>query len=315
MGSEMPIVPQLFSQHVHDSKVPGGLGRRDNSPNTLRTKLQTWQTALRKAIEYDKWGQPIEAEEGYASLTNSITAFLKTTPQPPAVDTLIRKLSLTVDLRCKAVADMDATFIDSRALEQVAALVPLLDEPDRVQTWPVDLRQWEGDQTPRMKVNPSNPDLGAIGGSLLARPAADPGSVYVAVRIKLAVVPDAHKMKDAMVTSTLVMGGRTVEVQHTPFARNATEDGKGLVFHDIIFLQKPFADMAGGRVFLELRHYKPDKRKISLRCYTYLDLGALQEGQFFLAWLKKPADYAMGKKKVAWKGEYGLQGEVKLWAG
>ena len=87
--------------------------------------------------------------------------------------------------------------------------------------------------------------------------------------------------------------------QSTPIASHKTAD---FVYFDKIsvHLQKPMEYLpVGFAIFLEFKHYKPQKKKTSLKCYSVLEKEELKDGaQLVLELYKKPLDAKRKKLKL-----------------
>jgi len=99
--------------------------------------------------------------------------------------------------------------------------------------------------------------------------------------------------------------GNVLERQDTPVAigRERAKDlpkGGFLVFNQNIYINYPLEHMfeGNGAVFLELKHYKPDKKKISCRCWSLIESDEVQDGPAAFELYQKPSDYRRRASKI-----------------
>jgi hypothetical protein len=115
---------------------------------------------------------------------------------------------------------------------------------------------------------------------------------------------DKWGLKDAQTyieprTTVLVTDSRgaVLDAQDTP---HATEKRvTHVVFEHTIYLRVSFEEMQrkGAAIFFEFKHYKPKKKKVSTRCWCFMELNELKPDQeLVLEIYHKPTD--LNKKKL-----------------
>lgn len=99
--------------------------------------------------------------------------------------------------------------------------------------------------------------------------------------------------------------GNVLERQDTPVAtiREPAADlpkGGYLVFNQKIFINYPLEHIfeGNGAFFLEFKHYKPDKNKISCRCWSLIECDEVLDGPAAFELYKKPSDYRRRSSKI-----------------
>jgi hypothetical protein len=68
--------------------------------------------------------------------------------------------------------------------------------------------------------------------------------------------------------------------------------GNHIIFNsELIKITTPVSELPpGAAVFFELSHYKPSKRKISIKCFAFMEQDEFKKGQIALELYKKPTD-------------------------
>jgi len=151
-----------------------------------------------------------------------------------------------------------------------------------------------GDPGPDRPPN-TRPVAGA--GTLRAQPTnLKPGDETLSVFIeKWGFKDGASKFRDPqVVVSVRNMNGDPVEaVQETPVPR-----GQGAANQNYVFFEKwvhiqTTLNKLGSKcaIFFEFRHYKPDKKKRSIKSYCMLEMDEIRSGPIQLEIYKKPANY------------------------
>ena len=109
----------------------------------------------------------------------------------------------------------------------------------------------------------------------------------------VANVKEAAKMDSTHFTVTLVDGeGTPIEPsQNTPIGVEETApDGVMRVHGGVTLNSVPQEWPEGSAVMLELRHYKQKEKKMSTRCWSFMEKESIRQGLFGLPLAAKPAD-------------------------
>ena len=141
------------------------------------------------------------------------------------------------------------------------------------------------------------------GGSLRPPPVLDAGLSSVSLHVSSVGLKDASEYVNPFVHVLVTSArGPPVEAQATPFLRLSSEDDRALSVDCDVHLSTSLERMAseGLTVFLELRHWKAAKRKVSTRCFALLEpeelRTAAQREAVALELYKKPTDWS--KKRL-----------------
>jgi Axin interactor dorsalisation-associated protein, C-terminal len=123
---------------------------------------------------------------------------------------------------------------------------------------------------------------------------SEPGLTTVSLVIDKVGLKDAEKYIDAHIRVSIAnkQGRQVGVVQDTP-ACNHKEDRHVLIGHTV-HLQVPMEKFGDDwAVMLEFNHYKPKKKKVSTRCFAFLEKEELErDGPVALELYKKPTDFA-----------------------
>merc|ERR1712137_1391255 len=129
----------------------------------------------------------------------------------------------------------------------------------------------------------------------------------VAIRIEQIGLKDAQVYIDPTMNILVVDTKSTVLDSHkTPTSRERTTSH--VIFNHQVYLRKSLEDMqmAKAALFFEFKHYKPKKKKVSTRCWCFMEMNELKaDEEILLEIYHKPTD--LMKKKLK------LHSEKQLW--
>ena len=150
--------------------------------------------------------------------------------------------------------------------------------------------------------------------SAYAEPGADAGASGTGNRLRIFIesvanIKDAEKMSSTHFGVTLVDGeGTPIEPsQNTPIGVQVTDDGLMRVQGGVTLNSTPDQWPEGSAVVLELRHYKQKEKKMSTRCWSFMEKESIRPGLFGLPLAVKPADTKRRKVKLFNKGNPDLK--------
>lgn len=125
----------------------------------------------------------------------------------------------------------------------------------------------------------------------------------------VANVKEASKMSSAHFGVTLVDGeGTPIEPsQNTPIGVQVGPDDVMRVQGGVTLNSLPAEWPEGSAVVLELRHYKQKEKKMSTRCWSFMEKESIRPGLFGLPLAAKPADTKRRKVKLYNKGNPDLK--------
>ena len=146
---------------------------------------------------------------------------------------------------------------------------------------------------------PSSTSVIAQGGNLLPPPSRLPSKTYLIIDILKIGLKDWNRYLDPFVTvSVRSSPDRPLEPpQETPYS--TSREFRHLVFNNKVFMQTPLEDLSSNAaIFLELKHYKPKKKKVSTRCFSFMEMDEIRDGHVALELYRKPTDFSRKKLKL-----------------
>lgn len=271
-----------------------------NTPEKEQLRLQ-WLTQFRKAQQADSWGQVLEAQEEYHQLAATMAAkqslhFMNSKEKETCARVVLCLSARVTALRMARDSIEDIGPRDMKALEGVFEVLMTGREPD---TFPIEPRKFQGAQP----VTPSadgeilcgdideNDNRTTDWQQSQAVLRTVTGTV-VGIRIEKIGLKDAQDYIDPFMT-VLVADPRTQILDtHDKIVakeRRATH----VVFNHQIYLNVSREDMelSQAALFFEFKHYKPKKKKVSTRCWAFMELPELKaDEEIVLELYHKPTD-------------------------
>jgi len=265
-----------------------------------------WQAQFQKALKADSWGQVVEAQEDYQIMASNIAAkqglpFITSKEK----DTM-QRIVLCLSARAQALRTMTETItsMDMQALTGVFEVLFTGREPD---IFPIDQHKCGGAQPVRPSTDgeiiEAGEEHGGYNASDWVQSQAALRSVtgtVVCLRIEKVGLKDAQEYIDPFVT-VMVADTKTnlLDTHDTPIAkeRRATH----VIFNHQVYLNISLEDMQrqAAALFFEFKHYKPKKKKVSTRCWSFMELQELKmDDEIVLEIYHKPTDLRKKKLKL-----------------
>ncbi|KAI0210528.1 Axin interactor, dorsalization-associated protein A [Lamellibrachia satsuma] len=248
--------------------------------------ITVWEAAFKKATDFDLWGQPVEARECY--------------------------LKLATQMRKEGSSDADAwLFSDQQKSGDVGAGISLEDSKKIEQRlrellcvgksteFPVKVSQVLptfhsmsglsdsfrsehssnfGTETSDEEGNDDFIDARLLG-NLLPPVSPVPGKTALTVRIEKMGLKHAPDYIDPFITVlvTDISGMPLCASQDTPVCKRKGDNN--LFFGFDVHIQQLLETFPPGfALFFEFKHYKPQKRKISSKCWAFMEKDEIKEG-------------------------------------
>mmetsp|Transcript_61511 Transcript_61511/g.158707 ORF Transcript_61511/g.158707 Transcript_61511/m.158707 type:complete len:293 (-) Transcript_61511:180-1058(-) len=273
------------------------------SPEKEQLRAQ-WQAQFIKATNYDSWGQVVEAQDEYQMMAATVAA----TQNSPGITSkekdIMRRIALCLSARVQALKTLNETVTsaDMKMLEPIFATLFTGSEPH---DFPIEAHKFSA-------VQPVKP---AVEGEIVCGgDAEDPMSDWqqqqavlrsvqgtvVALRIDKVGLKDAQEYIDPFVT-VIVADDRTniLDTHDTPVAMERR--AQHVVFNHQVYLNISLEDMnrQQAALFFEFKHYKPKKKKVSTRCWAFMELSELKrDEEIALEIYHKPTDLRKKKLKL-----------------
>ena len=186
----------------------------------------------------DNWGRVVEAEQAYTSLLSQLR--LQKTPSPVEAE-FFRRLSASITTR---LTQMRAPVSPKMALTSGDLRVCL--------------EAWKTGNLAAFPLDPVKYSAG-LGG--------------FAIRVEAWGLKDAETYLDPITVVSLVDRLGNISDSQTTAISHHPRRAAAVVFEET--LKFPGLIREGISVFFEFQHWKPKKRKLSTRCWTFIDLADL----------------------------------------
>jgi hypothetical protein len=270
-----------------------------------KEQLRThWQAQFAKAQQADSWGQVVEAQEEYQNMA-AVIGYKQSLPFITSREKdVMHRIALCLSARVQALKTLQETITstDMKALEPVFESLFTGFEPE---VFPIDPHKFQ-------QVVPVKPNLDGeiVCGEGDATVYSDwqqhqevmknvVGTV-VSLRIDKIGLKDAQDYIDPTMT-ILVADPKTnlLDTHETPAAKE--KRATHVVFDHTVYLNVSFEDMMrqNAALFFEFKHYKPKKKKISTRCWAFMELNELKrDEEIVLEIYHKPTDLRKKKLKL-----------------
>lgn len=285
------------------SAAAAGSGEKDS----LR---QTWVTQYSKAVQADSWGDVVEAQDSYQAMAAIMAAKQGQVATTSLERDTMHRLVLCLSARVNALKTMKESGVisatDMKKLQPVFESLFTGQEPSPA-GFPVE----------PVKFQTANPVRPSTEGEIICGDREETYSDFQSSRAALANVNgtvvsikvDKIGLKDAQVyidpTMTVLVAdpkGNILDTHDTPAATEKRVTH--VIFGTTVYLNISLEDMQrrNAAIFFEFKHYKPKKKKVSTRCWCFMELNELRKDEEILLEIyHKPTD--LKKKKLSLHSE------------
>ncbi|GKT36918.1 axin interactor, dorsalization-associated protein-like [Aduncisulcus paluster] len=266
-----------------------------------------WIQTLEAALDADKWGQILEAQEEYKLLERLISKRVKTWRLSLRLQSPLKKVCIVLMLRISVLEGESDVDISIRHIKMLLPVLKVAFEPEQP-PFPINLKQYAkqiaalgtdfSSDAPGESSAPFDGKIMKSGTLLPPPPPRVDGGVHMTFRILKMVLPDAEKFHSPHITVTVVdPQGKEVETPQTTPPADRRE--RGIVhFDNVCHIQTPVNHLLDGTtVFFEFKHFKIDRGRESVKCYALYQLHEVREGELSLPVYKKPTDFTQKKLK------------------
>ncbi|CAH1791255.1 unnamed protein product [Owenia fusiformis] len=278
----------------------------DEADEERQTLVTQWYKDLKTGTDFDGWGQPVEAIEGYQRLA-------KTLQQEHDCDDdlfsdeqkkILGKIAACLKLR--SIVLQKPGQVEGISLEDLKRIEPRLKSilsagskefPVDVTAAQVKTKQTTGqdeldDGATQDEDNEETAANNKARGTLLPIPDPVQGKTLCSIRIEKIGLKDATQYLDTFMSVSvkdLNCVNLTVS-QDTPITTR--KEDMYIHFGVDVHIQKPLEFLPQGyAIFFELKHYKPKKKMISTKCWAMLEKDEVKEGPAVIELYKKPTDF------------------------
>jgi len=279
-----------------------------------------WLARFRTGAEADGWGQVEEAEEEYDRLWGDITGELRggaaggggngggsggargsvgfSGAEREALENIAAALILRItELRNGEDLGLGAQAV--RQLEPLLARVLVRPAGEPVGDFPLQLTQNLRSvvkQQYQLSMGNAAPGEDAVEGLDVS-----PGDRLLRVTVDRVDFKASQSFIEPVVAIRVVdKKGVSIEPEHST-SEAANKSGASIHFGSSVNIQTPVNRMSPGcAIVFELRHYKPLRKKVSVRVWSFMDLEEFREkeGAVALEIYAKPVDYLMRPRSL-----------------
>jgi len=283
--------------------MSGGYGMGVPEKDQLRVQ---WQAQFQNAIMHDSWGQVVEAQEEYQQMASNIANKQGMVGITSKEKDTLQRLVLCLSARSQALRTLGQETISSVDMQRLTPVFEVLFTGREPEMFPIDAHKFQA----AIPVKPSTEGEIMEAGEEFAHHASGSdwhqsqaairsvAGTVVAIRIEKIGLKDAQEYIDPFMT-IMVADTRTnlLDTHDTPVAkeRRATH----VTFNHQVYLNISPEDMQrqAAALFFEFKHYKPKKKKVSTRCWAFMELSELKmDEEMVLEIYHKPTD--LKKKKI-----------------
>eukprot|EP00429_Kryptoperidinium_foliaceum_P063383 CAMPEP_0176056140 /NCGR_PEP_ID=MMETSP0120_2-20121206/27955_1 /TAXON_ID=160619 /ORGANISM="Kryptoperidinium foliaceum, Strain CCMP 1326" /LENGTH=278 /DNA_ID=CAMNT_0017389643 /DNA_START=72 /DNA_END=905 /DNA_ORIENTATION=+ len=253
----------------------------------------SWVDMFQKAVQADSWGQVVEAQEDYQRLA-SIIAAQQGAPYIASSDKdCMQRLCLCLSARVQALQTLNETItsFDMKALQPV---FEVLFTGQELEHFPVENYKFQSVQLVKPAAKGEILCEGDEHSDWQQQQAVlkSVAGTVVCLRIEKIGLKDAQDYIDPYIT-VIVADPRAnmLDTHDTPVARERLP--QHVMFNHQVYLKVSLEQMQAEQaaLFFEFKHYKPKKKKVSTRCWAFMELSELKrDAEMVLEIYHKPTD-------------------------
>lgn len=273
-----------------------------------------WQRTFKTALDSDIWGQREEAKEEYERLSRMIEADDEIQISPDERIT-VNKLRTAINLRIDSIQDIkgkDGISLNEIKLVQ-AIFADLFLRPVK---FPIEVpsvyvsakdsfshdsqSEGVGYVKNEKKIDPSRQSVrGSLVQSSPSSREVAPGSTTLEVFIEKIGLKDAQTYFEPQINVLVIgPGGNIIEQEES--AKSTRQKPNYVTFEQLFSLSSTIDFFqSGATLFFEFKHFKPKAKKVSTRCFAFMEYDEIsrQNGKMTcLELYRKPTDF--NKKKL-----------------
>lgn len=260
---------------------------------------QDWTMKFKSATQADSWGQVLEAQEEYHRLAGDIAAKQSDPFIPSSDKDIMQRLVLCLSARVQSLKTLSEiiTAMDMKALEPIFGL---LFTGTTLESFPIEPHKFQSAQPVKPTITGECVCEGEEHSAWEQQQAVLKSVVgtVVSIRIEKIGLKDAQDYIDPFMT-ILVADPRTNLLDTHDTAVATERRTTYIMFNHQAYLNISFEDMhrQQAALFFEFKHYKPKKKKVSTRCWAFMELSELKrDEEMVLELYHKPTD--LRKKSI-----------------
>ncbi|XP_025106112.1 axin interactor, dorsalization-associated protein-like [Pomacea canaliculata] len=270
--------------------------------NEMTAVVTCWKKTFKTATDFDVWGQRVEAVDMYKRLSKELHQHANSYSRfSDSQRKLLQKIAFCIDSRQRLLLSEKPSQVAGVSLNDLQRLESILSNIlcHHTSEFPLDISmahmQMKQHMGFRQKFESQSEDDKQeqyVNGSLLPRPLPVAGMTLLTVWVEKIGLKDVAQYIDPFLTVSVkdAEGKDMTTSQDTPVASD--KDDTCIQFNMDVYIQKALESLPPGyAVFFELKHYKPKKRAVSTRCWSFLEKDEIKEGPVVLELYKKPTDF------------------------
>ncbi|XP_064603180.1 axin interactor, dorsalization-associated protein B-like [Liolophura sinensis] len=270
--------------------------------------ISEWSKAFKKGTDYDLWGQPVEAVDSYRRLSEAINSQTceEDTNFSDEQKRILGKIVTCLDLRIghlKKPGNHQGISLDD--LNKIGQTFDKL-LTMKCKDFPIDVSAaqiWAHTMNSIAMVHNQTESYDAgsqeeeqhrikAKGSLLPKPLPIGGKQVLTVFISKLGLKDASQYLDPYITVSVKnkQGIDLTAQQDTPIS--GRKEDQYVIFNVPVHIQKPIDILPPDyAVYFEFKHYKPGKKTLSTKCWSFMERDEIKDGEAVIELYKKPADF------------------------
>jgi len=283
----------------------------EQASNSIKDNIRSqWLQRFKQAVQYDIWGQLVEAQEEYRALAQLIAVkqgrVFVTSHDKDTLHRLVLCLSARVESLEKGTQGPNTvSSSDMKLLENVFGSLFTTEEPTPDQAFPINPMKFHG-ATP---IHPTTSEGEVVSGDIdeaandfynSHQAVTNVKGTVVSLRLDKIGLKDAQFYIDPLIT-ILVMDQKGAVMDKHDVPTSSKGRATYISFNHIVYLNISFEEMHAScaTIFLEFKHFKPKKKKISTRCWTFMELPEMKrDEEIVLELYTKPTDLKKKKLKL-----------------
>eukprot|EP01136_Pigoraptor_vietnamica_P032427 Opistho-1_new@94260 len=259
---------------------------------------------LERAVDCDSWGQIVEAVDSYRALSKKLKAESKDSKvYSDDEKKVLAKIATCLDLR---IDGLENAASDGIPVEEVKKLLQTLKQlTSETQQFPVNVAEHKRkhsrfSSSDSVPVDEDDTIASKARGSLLPRATCyQADGTLLTIRIEKIGLKDAGTYIEPFISIMIrdKKGEDLATEQCTPVSNRK----ENLYIHfDVDYeCQKPIEKLSKDcAIFFALKHYKAASRKVSTRCYAFMEPDEIKPGPACLELYEKPIDFKRKNVKL-----------------
>ncbi|CAB4009377.1 axin interactor, dorsalization-associated [Paramuricea clavata] len=265
--------------------------------------LAKWRESLTRGKDFDTWGQFVEASEEYSRLSRQILKQLATEHNffTGEQKKILGKIAACLHSRSRFFQNLQDEEISLDDIRQLCLVLGnILSE--KTEDFPITVPELAekifqtNNNSFILEEVPNDQEDTKDYGSLLPRISHEADCHRLTIKIVKIGLKDPSEFINPFITvSVKALDGVDITTsQNTPTAK--TKENRDIHFDCNVELQTTIEKLPQGTaIFFEFKHFKPKRKQISTKCWTFMEMDEIKAGPACLELYKKPTNYCRKK--------------------